>query len=110
MGSEENLPENRARSATCHVFLCAAELADAHGDSTAARRLSHATIHWLKHAFEIHAIHSSAPKNWCWHLLGACWLGTSVTVAYLPTRMPISVATCREGFGDLCGLWQQGSD
>jgi site-specific recombinase XerD len=107
---EANLAGLGARSSTRQVFLRAAELAGAGGDNTAARRLSAATIHWLKHAFEIHTVQMNTSRNWCWHLLGACWLATPFFRTYLPARTPLSAETCLEAFEDLRSMWQDTSD
>lgn len=88
------------------IFLKAAALAEAAGDRTAARRLSVATVHWLKHAFESHALQRRVRQEWCWHLLGACWLAPFVTRAYLPGRNP-TADTALKAFEDLRGMWQQ---
>lgn len=103
---EEKLSEHSARSSSREVFLRAAELARSGGDNTAARRLSGATVHWLKHAFEVHTTQMKTPRNWCWPLLGASWLATPVFRTYLPERTPMSAQTALEAFEDLRGMWQ----
>jgi site-specific recombinase XerD len=107
---EGNLSGQSTRSSTRQVFVRAAELAGAGGDYTAARRLSGATIHWLRHAFEIHTIQIKTPRNWCWHLLGACWLATPIFKTYLPARTPFSTENCLEAFEELRIMWQDSSN
>lgn len=107
---EANLAEGGARSATQQVFLRAAELAGAGGDNTAMRRLSAASIHWLRHAFEINALQMNTTRNWCWHLLGARWLATPIFRTYLPARTPLSAETCLEAFEELRSMWHDTSD
>ncbi|NVD97938.1 hypothetical protein [Massilia sp. BJB1822] len=104
--SQGGVSAETVRVHTREVFLRAAALAESGGDKPAARRLSGATIHWLKHAFEIHTTYLSTPKNWCWHLLGACWLATPISKAYLPKRMTFSAEICLEAFEELSCTWQ----
>ncbi len=73
-GTEENLSEHTVQRSTREVFQLAAKLAQSSGDTAAARRLSGATLHWLRHAFEVHTVQLHSGKHWCWHLLGAYWL------------------------------------
>ena len=105
--AEPNLSAESTRSSTRLVFLQAAELAHAGGDITAARRLSGATIHWFKHAFEVHVTYMPRAANWCWFLLGACWLAGSNFKAYLPARMPLSAACALKAFEDLGAMWEE---
>jgi integrase/recombinase XerD len=102
---EGYLTEAGGRSSTGLVFSRAAELAQDAGDSLAARRLSGATIQWLKHALEVHTVHGDVRWNWCWHLIGACWLSSLSFKAYLPPRIPLSGGTILQAFDAFQEMW-----
>lgn len=102
---EGHLSELAGRSFIGLVFKRAAELAQSASDSMAARRLSGATVQWLRHALEVHSVHSDVRRNWCWPLIGACWLFSSSFTAYLPPRVPLSVESILQAFDQLEELW-----
>lgn len=102
---EGYLSELDRRSFTGLVFTRAAALAESAGDLMAARRLSGATVQWLRHALEVHTVQSDVRRNWCWRLIGACWLSPPSSKAYLPPRVPLSVETISQAFDELQQLW-----
>jgi integrase len=102
---EGHLSELDRRSFTGLVFTRAAALAESAGDLMAARRLSGATVQWLRHALEVHTVQSDVRRNWCWALIGACWLSPPSSKAYLPPRVPLSVESISQAFDELQQLW-----
>lgn len=102
---EGHLSELDGRSFTGLVFKRAAALAQCAGDTMAARRLSGATVQWLRHALEVHTVQSELRRNWYWPLIGACWLSSLSFKAYLPPRIPLSVETILQAFDELQELW-----
>lgn len=108
--NEANLSRHTVHSSTRHVFLRAAEQAKSAGDKAAAARLSGATVHWLRHAFEVHAIQMDTPRNWCWYLLGAYWLAAPLFRSYLPDRAPFSTEIVLQAFNDLGRMWQDSTN
>jgi site-specific recombinase XerD len=102
---EASLSERSLFSIAKPVFIRAATLAQHAGDFTAARRLSLASIQWLRHAFEVHVAHSQVSGGWDWLLLGSCWLTPWISREYLPPRTPLSLETVLDGFEELQVMW-----
>jgi hypothetical protein len=102
---EGHLSQLGGRSFTRPVFKRAAALAQSASDSMAARRLSGANVQWLRHALEVHSVQRDVRRNWCWPLIGACWLFSLSFTAYLPPRIPLSVETILQAFDQLQELW-----
>lgn len=106
---EANLTGHSVQRSTRQVFLLAAERARFSGDKAAARRLSVATVHWLRHAFEVHAIQLHTRRHWCWQILGAYWLAPPSSRRYLPERTKLSAEMALVAFEELRGAWQNAS-
>lgn len=93
------------RSVTGAVLEQAAALAREECNFIAARRLSLATLQWLRHAFEVHTAQYAISREWCWPLIGASWLASSAFKSYLPPRLPLSVDIILQAFDDLQEMW-----
>lgn len=103
---EANLSRHSVQRSTREVFQLAAKLAQFGGDKAAARRLSVATVHWLRHAFEVHAMQRHTRRHWCWQLLGAYWLAPPSSKRYLPERTKLSSEMALVAFEELRDVWQ----
>lgn len=89
------------------VFARASTMASADADLLAARRLSHASLQWLRHAFEAHAAHLAQNGQAIWLLLGANFLVPSALHSFLPARVPLSLQQTLLGFEQLQPMWRR---
>jgi integrase/recombinase XerD len=104
-GQVENMQSDSFNHIVKPVFARAAQIASLSGNTRAARRLSHATLGWLRHAFEVRVVQSHIRKNRAWMLLGSHWLIPPGFIEYLGTRKIPEVDTILDAFAELQCMW-----
>lgn len=88
------------------VFELASAMALEKDEMLAARRLSHGSLQWLCHAFEVHAANRLRADVWAWLLLGSQFLAPPSLRPFLPNRQfPLPIDKILAGFEHLQPLW-----